>query len=320
MRLTIKTSIFATHYWGSAPSHRAYLALPHAHNFKIEVDLLVNNQDREIEFHDAKENLDQVIHHILNSLEQAGTNAGGIPTFSGLSCEAIGLMVWSLMLNYYTTVVEVRVSEDGDYTATIDQASMNDFMVSGGRLEFESSQLTTNGKTLMVVPNKFAKDYSLSVRPPIVTICGSTKFQSETLQAIAMMEHRKHMCLSVGYFAHAEAIVLEEQEKIELDELHKWKIMLSDYIYVVNPGGYIGSSTRSEIEFAHAHNIPVEYLVAPEGDEKAELVAQAVATLTPANLLLREQCLYYAEPLLGESRTDPIMLSVEAPRLVDLDL
>ena len=48
--------------------------------------------------------------------------------------------------------------------------------------------------------------------------------------------------------------------KEHLDELHKRKIDLADSVFVLNVGGYIGDSTRSEIEYAQATDTPVEYL------------------------------------------------------------
>lgn len=47
-----------------------------------------------------------------------------------------------------------------------------------------------------------------------------------------------------------------------LDELHKRKIDLADYVYVLNVNGYIGSSTRSEIDYAIAHGKPIIYFEA----------------------------------------------------------
>nr|DAH62659.1 MAG TPA: protein of unknown function (DUF4406) [Caudoviricetes sp.] len=46
-----------------------------------------------------------------------------------------------------------------------------------------------------------------------------------------------------------------------LDDMHKRKIDMADEIFVVNVGGYIGISTRSEIEYAEVHNKKVNYLV-----------------------------------------------------------
>jgi hypothetical protein len=48
-----------------------------------------------------------------------------------------------------------------------------------------------------------------------------------------------------------------------LDDMHKRKIDLADEIFVINVGGYIGSSTRSEIEYAVSTDKPISYLLAP---------------------------------------------------------
>ena len=45
-----------------------------------------------------------------------------------------------------------------------------------------------------------------------------------------------------------------------LDDMHKRKIDMADEVYIINVGGYIGSSTRSEIEYAEAQGKPVHYL------------------------------------------------------------
>ena len=45
-----------------------------------------------------------------------------------------------------------------------------------------------------------------------------------------------------------------------LDEIHKQKIDMSDEIFVINVGEYIGESTRSEIEYAKSKNKVVNYL------------------------------------------------------------
>ena len=45
-----------------------------------------------------------------------------------------------------------------------------------------------------------------------------------------------------------------------LDEMHKQKIDMSDEIYVINFGGYIGESTKTEIEYAKANGKKISYL------------------------------------------------------------
>ena len=51
-----------------------------------------------------------------------------------------------------------------------------------------------------------------------------------------------------------------ERSKAVLDELHKRKIDLSDEIYVVDVNGYVGESTRSEIDYAREKNKIVNFL------------------------------------------------------------
>ena len=45
-----------------------------------------------------------------------------------------------------------------------------------------------------------------------------------------------------------------------LDDMHKRKIDLADEIFVINVGGYIGESTKSEIEYAKSMGKKINYL------------------------------------------------------------
>ena len=48
--------------------------------------------------------------------------------------------------------------------------------------------------------------------------------------------------------------------KAILDELHLRKIDMSDELFIINKDGYIGDSTRNEIEYAEKQGKPVFYL------------------------------------------------------------
>jgi hypothetical protein len=61
-----------------------------------------------------------------------------------------------------------------------------------------------------------------------------------------------------GVFAHS-GDPLTDDDKRRLDELHLRKIDMADSVLVVNPGGYIGDSTRREIEYATRTGKPVGY-------------------------------------------------------------
>jgi len=58
--------------------------------------------------------------------------------------------------------------------------------------------------------------------------------------------------------------VWTEGTKEMLDDMHKRKIDMADEIYVVNVDGYIGSSTRSEIEYAAETGKVIQYLVSTD--------------------------------------------------------
>lgn len=49
------------------------------------------------------------------------------------------------------------------------------------------------------------------------------------------------------------------EQKALLDALHLRKIDLADRVLVVNPGGYVGESTRREIDYARAAGKPVSF-------------------------------------------------------------
>jgi dienelactone hydrolase len=86
--------------------------------------------------------------------------------------------------------------------------------------------------------------------PRIVAICGSTKFRAEIADANRALTLAGYIVVAPGVFAH-DGDEITEQQKAQLDELHLQKIDVARWIYVVNPGGYIGESTRREIKYAH---------------------------------------------------------------------
>ncbi|WCK57557.1 hypothetical protein PP175_26185 (plasmid) [Aneurinibacillus sp. Ricciae_BoGa-3] len=94
----------------------------------------------------------------------------------------------------------------------------------------------------------------------VITLCGSTKFQKEYEQLNERLTLAGNVVISCGVFGHAKGLVLTEQQKADLDLIHLKKIDMADEIYVVNVGGYIGSSTRNEIAYAKAHGKQVSYL------------------------------------------------------------
>ncbi len=102
----------------------------------------------------------------------------------------------------------------------------------------------------------------------VITLCGSTRFRKEFEEAQKRLTLAGNIVISVGLFGHSGDVEVWEnmdegtltKTKEMLDDMHKRKIDMADEIFVVNVGGYIGESTRSEIEYAEETGKPVQYL------------------------------------------------------------
>ncbi len=100
--------------------------------------------------------------------------------------------------------------------------------------------------------------------PKVVCLCGSTRFMEAFLKAQYDETLEGNIVLSVGCNSKSDAELFAgprgQLVKEMLDELHKRKIDHADEVLVLNVGGYVGESTRSEIEYARATGKPVRYL------------------------------------------------------------
>lgn len=102
----------------------------------------------------------------------------------------------------------------------------------------------------------------------VITLCGSTRFKEQFMEMQKKLTLDGNIVISVGLFGHAgDNEVWENMDegtltktKEMLDDIHKAKIDLSDEIFVINVGGYIGSSTRSEIAYAEKKGMVIRYL------------------------------------------------------------
>lgn len=117
---------------------------------------------------------------------------------------------------------------------------------------------------MLIADKKGCYDLSSRRQPKVVCLCGSTKFK-DAFEIINAAETMKgNIVLSVGFFHHSQtALILRDSEKEDLDFLHKRKIDLADEILVINVKGYIGDSTRSEIEYAIKTGKGIRYMMPP---------------------------------------------------------
>jgi hypothetical protein len=93
-----------------------------------------------------------------------------------------------------------------------------------------------------------------------ITLCGSTKFKAELETWNLKLKLAGWVVYSCAAFGHADDRNFTDEQKTVLDEVHKRKIDNSDAIVVLNVGGYIGNSTKSELEYAIKHNKAVFWL------------------------------------------------------------
>lgn len=102
----------------------------------------------------------------------------------------------------------------------------------------------------------------------VICLCGSTRFTNEMLIKQWELTKQGHVVLSwcalpATYFRGPDKAHIGDQEGVKdiVDEVHKRKIDLADEVLVINIGGYIGESTRSEIDYALRLGKPVSYVI-----------------------------------------------------------
>lgn len=94
----------------------------------------------------------------------------------------------------------------------------------------------------------------------IITLCGDTKFKEDFLRLQQELTLKGYIVLSVDVFDK-----ITEEQKLNLEKIHKDKIRISDAIYVINRNNCIEESTKLEIEFAKSLNKTIYYM---EEEEK----------------------------------------------------
>ncbi len=135
----------------------------------------------------------------------------------------------------------------------------------------------------------------------VITLCGSTKFKKEFQEVQKKLTLEGNIVICVGLFGHAgDSEVWENQDentltdtKKMLDDMHKRKIDMSDEIYVIDVGGYIGESTESEINYAKRHNKAVRYYSQENSSDVHRFAFQKLTPTEHADLTTYEDAFKY---------------------------
>lgn len=132
-------------------------------------------------------------------------------------------------------------------------------------LECEVARLRQSEARELAARKKRALDQIM--RPHIVCLCGSTRFSEAYQQANLRETLEGCIVLTIGCDMKSDHALFDGKTQAELDEiktlldkLHLAKIDMADEIFVLNVGGYIGESTRREIEYAEKNDKYVRYL------------------------------------------------------------
>lgn len=95
----------------------------------------------------------------------------------------------------------------------------------------------------------------------VITLCGSTTFEAEFVEVNQRLTMDGCVVISLGMFSLPDGADHDRSDlERRLGALHFQKIRMADEVYVVDPGGYVGASTRREIAYAESLGKPVRYL------------------------------------------------------------
>lgn len=95
----------------------------------------------------------------------------------------------------------------------------------------------------------------------VITLCGSARFENDFLREQKRLTLEGNIVISVGFFSNANNDeIFSDNTKLMLGDMHKRKIDMADEIFVINKDGYIGISTKSEIEYAINTGKKVNYM------------------------------------------------------------
>jgi hypothetical protein len=93
----------------------------------------------------------------------------------------------------------------------------------------------------------------------VITLCGSMRFWDEFERLSAELTLAGNVVLTPVRLDPAIHPSPEQRER--LGRVHLQKVDMSDEVVVVNVGGYLGDSTRAEIDHARARDLRVTFLV-----------------------------------------------------------
>lgn len=150
----------------------------------------------------------------------------------------------------------------------------------------------------------------------VITLCGSTKFKDEFMKVQKKLTLEGNIVISVGLFGHSgdqevwdgmDNGTLSKTKKM-LDDMHKRKIDMADEIFVINVNGYIGESTKSEIEYAKKHNKKVNYLDNYINNDIRKETLKGILNKIPCEKIVNVACVMVYYRVLNHKKKDILLV------------
>lgn len=133
----------------------------------------------------------------------------------------------------------------------------------------------------------------------MITLCGSTNFKEQFMEEAQKLTLDNYIVLMPHVFIHRTGMKYDKDVIERFNEMHKKMIDMSDAIMVINKDGYIGESTKSEIEYAKQKGKKVYYMyINCESDCAYNLNCLAKRRLPPFNKKISNkyaECPYHCE-------------------------
>lgn len=152
-------------------------------------------------------------------------------------------------------------------------------------------------------------------KPTIVCLCGSTRFTEKMLIKQWELTKQGYIVLSWcalpdSYFGNKDRFHVGDQEGVKelVDEIHKRKIDISDEVLILNIGGYIGESTRSELNYALEKGKRVSF----EEEQEEDRPANTVEKVTQGLVKLKDYLILHANGLHRENINVMLMIIKDA--------